>query len=135
MSHHPSGYFILFFSFSFSLTLLPCGRNWFVRSQFQSLALQSPDHNVQPLTNYSTGEEVRLKRRCNACQCTSVFCIAQFSQEPLGFSVGMWKVSLLFLSLFSLLSRTEGLGGEPFLRVALPCYLPAELEICCVSRT
>ncbi|XP_050765618.1 uncharacterized protein C1orf167 homolog [Gymnogyps californianus] len=33
------------------------GRNWFVGGQFQSLALQSPDNNVQPLTSYSTWEE------------------------------------------------------------------------------
>ncbi|XP_054705346.1 uncharacterized protein C1orf167 homolog [Grus americana] len=33
------------------------GRNWIVGSQFQSLALQSPDSNVQPLTSYSTWEE------------------------------------------------------------------------------
>lgn len=39
------------------------------------------------------------------------------------------------LSLFSLLSQTEGVGGESFLRVTLPCHLPAELEICHVSRT
>lgn len=32
-----------------------------MRGQFQSLALQSPDNNVQPLTGYSTEEEVRLK--------------------------------------------------------------------------
>lgn len=48
-------------SFPFSLTLLSCRRNWFVGGQFQSLALQSPDNNVQPLTSYSTWEEVRLK--------------------------------------------------------------------------
>ncbi|OPJ86172.1 hypothetical protein AV530_011340 [Patagioenas fasciata monilis] len=33
------------------------GRNEFVARQFQSLALQSPDNNVQHLTSYSTWEE------------------------------------------------------------------------------
>lgn len=47
--------------FPFSPTLLSRRRNWIVGSQFQSLALQSPDSNVQPLTSYSTWEEVRLK--------------------------------------------------------------------------
>ncbi|XP_032863722.2 uncharacterized protein C1orf167 homolog isoform X2 [Tyto alba] len=32
-------------------------RNWFMGGQFQLLALQSPDNNVQPLTSYSTWEE------------------------------------------------------------------------------
>ncbi|XP_015737839.1 uncharacterized protein C1orf167 homolog isoform X2 [Coturnix japonica] len=33
------------------------GENWFVGGQFQSLALQSADSNVQPLVSYSTWEE------------------------------------------------------------------------------
>ncbi|XP_026718371.1 uncharacterized protein C1orf167 homolog isoform X2 [Athene cunicularia] len=33
------------------------GRNWLVGVQFQSLALQIPDSNVQPLTSYSTWEQ------------------------------------------------------------------------------
>ncbi|XP_035757743.1 uncharacterized protein C1orf167 homolog [Egretta garzetta] len=32
-------------------------KNWFVEGLFQSLALQNPDNNVQPLTSYSTWEE------------------------------------------------------------------------------
>lgn len=48
-------------SFPFPLTFLSCRRNWFVGGQFQSLALQSPEDNVQPLTSYSAWEEVRLE--------------------------------------------------------------------------
>ncbi|XP_024998335.2 uncharacterized protein C1orf167 homolog isoform X2 [Gallus gallus] len=33
------------------------GENWFVGGQFQSLALQNADNNVQPLVGYSTWEE------------------------------------------------------------------------------
>ncbi|KAM4758614.1 uncharacterized protein C1orf167 homolog [Cyanocitta cristata] len=33
------------------------GRNWYVGNQFQSLVLQSPDNNSQPLTSYSAWEE------------------------------------------------------------------------------
>lgn len=33
------------------------GENWFVGGQFQSLALQNADNNVQPLVSYSTWEE------------------------------------------------------------------------------
>ncbi|XP_062363393.1 uncharacterized protein C1orf167 homolog [Cinclus cinclus] len=33
------------------------GRNWFVGNPFQSLVLQSPDNNSQPLTSYSAWEE------------------------------------------------------------------------------
>ncbi|KAM6371535.1 uncharacterized protein C1orf167 homolog isoform 2-T2 [Pluvialis apricaria] len=33
------------------------GRNWLVGGQFQSLAVQSPDNTVQPLTSYSMWEE------------------------------------------------------------------------------
>lgn len=46
---------------------------------------------------------------CDACKCTSVLCIAQFSEEPLGFNTSIWKVWLLFSLLFFLLSQTEGL--------------------------
>ncbi|XP_029875116.1 chloride transport protein 6 isoform X3 [Aquila chrysaetos chrysaetos] len=47
----------LYWQASFPPRSTGSGRNWFVGGQFQSLALQSPDNNVQPLTSYSTWEE------------------------------------------------------------------------------
>ncbi|XP_075376810.1 uncharacterized protein C1orf167 homolog isoform X2 [Mycteria americana] len=42
--------------------------NWFVGGQFQSLALQSPDNNVQPLTSYSTWKEnCSSDKEVNSC--------------------------------------------------------------------
>ncbi|PKU38733.1 hypothetical protein llap_10965 [Limosa lapponica baueri] len=47
----------LYLQASFPPQSIGYGRNWFVGGQFQSLALQSPDNNVQPLTGYSTWDE------------------------------------------------------------------------------
>ncbi|XP_049652456.1 uncharacterized protein C1orf167 homolog isoform X1 [Accipiter gentilis] len=47
----------LYWQASFPPRSTGSGRNWFVGGQFQSLALQSPDNNVQPLNSYSTWEE------------------------------------------------------------------------------
>jgi len=69
---------------------------------------------------------------CSACKCTRVFCIAKFSEELLSFNISIWKVSLL-LSLCSSL-RQKVWEIETFLRVTLPCHLPAELEIGHMSR-
>ncbi|XP_014796819.1 PREDICTED: uncharacterized protein C1orf167 homolog isoform X2 [Calidris pugnax] len=47
----------LYLQASFPPRSIGYGRNWFVGGQFQSLALQSPDNNVQPLTGYSPWDE------------------------------------------------------------------------------
>ncbi|XP_064326596.1 uncharacterized protein LOC135316615 [Phalacrocorax carbo] len=47
----------LYLQASFPPRSVGSGSNWFVGGQFQSLAVQGPDNNVQPFTSYSTWEE------------------------------------------------------------------------------
>lgn len=96
--------------------------------QFQSLALQNADSDVQPLVSYSTWEEVRPKNECNACKCITAFCMAQMRKEPLGFRCQ--DMEDLTSSLLVIEQKAWGEGEvELHLRAALPVHFLVELEV------